>query len=65
MVRKLEKQNYSLHLLSGDNYAKKVNLQQIFGTNTPLLFNQTPQKKLDYIHNLKEQNKKGQCVIAW
>jgi P-type Cu+ transporter len=55
MVQRLKTQNYALHLLSGDNDAEKENLQQIFGSNAPLLFKQEPQDKLDYLKALKQE----------
>lgn len=55
MARNLQKEGYSVHVLSGDNSAERKNLQHLFGTNTPLLFNQSPQSKLDYIKNLSEE----------
>ena len=61
MVQSLEKQGYELHVLSGDNDAEKENLEQIFGQNTPILFNQSPQTKLEYIKDLK--NRRGRKVL--
>jgi Cu+-exporting ATPase len=63
MVQKLEHRGFSLHVLSGDNNAEKENLQQIFGKNTPLLFNQSPQNKLEYIRSIKEQNSKANVLM--
>ncbi|WP_121355066.1 heavy metal translocating P-type ATPase [Flavisolibacter nicotianae] len=54
MVRKLEGSGFSLHLLSGDNSAEQEKLRAFFGKKTPMLFNQSPKDKLDYIKNLKE-----------
>jgi Cu+-exporting ATPase len=48
--------NYQLHVLSGDNAAEKKNLEMIFGYETSLLFQQSPQDKLDYINWLKNTN---------
>ncbi len=50
--------NYAICLLSGDNQKEKNTLQNIFGTQTPLLFKQSPMEKLTYIQNLQESNKK-------
>jgi P-type Cu+ transporter len=56
MVKKLKVGNFSQHVLSGDNAAEKEKLQQIFGEETPLQFNQSPQSKLEYIKDLKDQD---------
>ena len=53
MVKGLEAKGFSLHLLSGDNDSEKEKLQSFFGQNTPMLFNQSPQDKLEYIKGLK------------
>ncbi|HTM93922.1 MAG TPA: HAD-IC family P-type ATPase, partial [Flavisolibacter sp.] len=53
MVNGLESKNYQLHVLSGDNDSEKKNLQEFFPA-VPLLFNQSPQDKLEYIKELKE-----------
>lgn len=49
---------YKLHLLSGDNDNEKQNLMDIFGTDTKMLFNQSPEDKLNYIRNLQNHGKK-------
>ena len=56
MANSLSTGKFSLHVLSGDNAAEKENLQQIFGSATPLQFNQSPQSKLEYIKMLKDQD---------
>jgi Cu+-exporting ATPase len=61
MVDRLGGRSYELHLLSGDNSSERENLEKIFGSKTPLLFNQTPQDKLDYIQKLKKEN--GKCSV--
>ncbi len=45
-------------LLSGDNDDDKVHMQKLFGTAVELLFNQSPQDKLNYIKHLQSQGKK-------
>jgi Cu+-exporting ATPase len=55
LVTELEAKQYRLHLLSGDNDAEKAKLTHFFGQNTPMLFNQSPQDKLQYINCLKQQ----------
>ncbi|HET7899471.1 MAG TPA: HAD-IC family P-type ATPase, partial [Flavisolibacter sp.] len=57
MIRELDKENFRLHLLSGDNNAEKAKLQTFFPQHTPILFNQSPQNKLDYIQSLKQEQK--------
>ncbi len=47
---------YQLHVLSGDNDAEMGNLQRIFGKETPIHFNTSPQGKLEYIKNLQQSN---------
>lgn len=54
MAGHLHDDGYTVHVLSGDNSAERKNLQFLFGTHTPLVFNQSPQSKLDYIRELKE-----------
>jgi Cu+-exporting ATPase len=48
---------YDLHLLTGDNEAEKSNLIPLFGNESRLKFNQTPTEKLEYIKNLRADNK--------
>ncbi len=57
MIGRLRKSFNDLYVLSGDNNAEKQNLQKIFGTETQLRFNQSPQEKLDFIKGLQQQNK--------
>lgn len=58
-IKKLQK-HYRISVLSGDNEAEKKNLQQAFGQNARLLFNQKPQDKLSYI---RQQQEAGDTVI--
>jgi P-type Cu+ transporter len=55
LVKQLQKEKISLYVLSGDNDTEKENLQNIFGNDTELKFNQSPQQKLDYIKKLQFQ----------
>ena len=57
LVKNLQKNDYALYLLSGDNNSEKENLWKIFGDTTPLLFNQSPQQKLDFIKKLQEKKR--------
>ncbi len=55
MLQSLPK--YELHLVSGDN-AKDADLfRQLFPNNSQLHFNLSPKDKLNYIENLKQQNR--------
>jgi len=55
MTSNLREKNYKLHILSGDNESEKNHLEKYF-PYAPLLFNQSPQMKLDYINELKENS---------
>ncbi len=57
VVKSLQHMNFSLNLLSGDNDSEKKNLERLFGQNTSVLFNQSPQQKLDFIQSLQQQQK--------
>lgn len=50
--------NFKIHnklsLLSGDNESEKSNLEVVFGSESQLLFNQSPTEKRDFIKKLKE-----------
>jgi Cu+-exporting ATPase len=54
MVAKLKKQGYHLHLLSGDHPTEKLHLLNLLGAEIPMLFEQNPQDKLQYIQQLQE-----------
>ncbi len=47
------KNYFKLSLLSGDNDGEKKELQELFGTNTEMMFKQSPQDKLDYVQSLQ------------
>jgi Cu+-exporting ATPase len=51
---------YRLALLTGDNDADLPRLRALFGPEAELRFHQTPQQKLDYVAQLKQQ---GRTVI--
>ena len=57
-VRRLREQHYKMHVLSGDHDGEKNNLQLLFGKDTFLHFQQSPQQKLSYIQALQATNKK-------
>jgi Cu+-exporting ATPase len=57
MAAELHSDGYRTHLLSGDNDREKSNLANIFGLQTPILFRQDPQQKLEYIKHLQQEGK--------
>lgn len=52
--------DYQLKVLSGDNEGERQFLEKLLPKNTELVFNQTPEGKLEFIKNLQE---KGQNVM--
>ncbi len=50
--------SYKLSLLSGDNDASAEQMKKIFPANTTILFQQSPQQKLEYIKMLQGQHQK-------
>ena len=54
--------NYQLHILSGDNKKDEALLKEIFPPKTTFLFNQSPKDKLQFIENLKQDNKKVMMI---
>ena len=56
MIGALSSKRYDLHVLSGDNGAEKKNLELIFGKQATILFNQSPQEKLNFVKRLKSVN---------
>lgn len=56
-INGLKASHYELHLLSGDNDTEQQNLQQIFGKEAILQFQQSPQQKLEYIKTLQQKGK--------
>jgi len=58
MASTLRTKKYEMHVLSGDNDTERNNLQKLFGENTPFIFKQSPQDKLNYIASLQQQGKK-------
>ena len=55
MIHQLQKTAYALHMLSGDNEAERNNLTKLFGADTPLLFQVSPQDKLTYVKELQQK----------
>lgn len=53
MIQNL-KGRYGISILSGDNDAEAMNLRKILGQESKMLFNQSPEEKLEYIKYLKD-----------
>jgi Cu+-exporting ATPase len=51
-------------LLSGDNAADKDRMAILFSRETELLFNQTPQDKLDYVRQLQNQQEANVMMLG-
>ncbi len=49
---------FRLSLLTGDNSREKVELEDIFGKDTTMYFNQNPHDKLTFIKSLQQQGEK-------
>ena len=50
------KSNFSLSLLSGDNDFEKQNITRLMGPDCEVLFQQSPQQKLDYVTALQNEH---------
>jgi Cu+-exporting ATPase len=55
-------QDYKLYLLSGDQDHERFELIRFFKTTDNLLFNQSPQDKLDFIGKLQQQGAKVMMI---
>lgn len=53
---------YKISLLSGDNPAEKENLKKFFNEKSDLLFNQSPEDKLNYIKHLQSKKEKVMMI---
>ena len=62
MVAKLKKAGYQLHLLSGDHPTEKLHLTQLLGADIPMLFEQNPLDKLQYIQQLQASGRRVMMV---
>jgi Cu+-exporting ATPase len=56
------KGKYHLAVISGDNAGERSNLQQLFGRNVNILFNQKPEEKLQFIKHMQQQAHKVMMV---
>lgn len=61
LVNTLSK-DYKLKLISGDNDAEKNNLAGIFGSKTDLFFNMTPEDKMKFVEQQKQQGAKVMMI---
>jgi Cu+-exporting ATPase len=52
------KSHYEISLISGDNDREQAALREYFGNSTQMLFNQSPQQKLEYIKKLQKNGAK-------
>jgi Cu+-exporting ATPase len=62
MISRLKLHGYKIHLLSGDHPTEKNNLVHLLGADTPMLFEQNPNDKLQYIQNLQSNGQKVMMV---
>lgn len=62
MVDRLKQNGYQIHLLSGDHPTERENLQGILGATTPMLFEQNPNDKLEYIQHLQSMGHRVMMV---
>lgn len=61
MVGELKREDYDLHLLSGDNQAERIFLQEWFD-HAKMKFNNSPEDKLDYVRNLVKRGRQVMMV---
>lgn len=54
LADRLKKEKFDLCVLSGDNDSEEGKLKKMFSKNTQLLFNQSPQQKLNFIKYLQQ-----------
>ncbi|MGH2664713.1 heavy metal translocating P-type ATPase [Flavobacterium sp.] len=52
--------DYTIKVLSGDNDGERIILEQLLPKESELVFNQTPEQKLEFIHKLQQ---KGHFVM--
>jgi P-type Cu+ transporter len=57
MIQSLQKE-FQLSVISGDSNAEQQHLSKLFGAKAKLLFHQQPHQKLNYIHQLQQQQQK-------
>ncbi len=57
LLKKLKHFGHEIHLVSGDNSGEEEKWKKYFGDSGKVLFNQSPQQKLDYLSQLNQQGK--------
>lgn len=62
LLKRLE--HYKLSLLSGDTVASKQQMQSIFPNHAHLLYQQSPQQKLEYIKSIQTQNNDNVLMLG-
>ena len=62
LANKLKNSGFQLHLLSGDHPTEKNNLMHLLGKDVTMLFEQSPEDKLNYIQDLQSQGRKVMMV---
>jgi Cu+-exporting ATPase len=62
LMKRLRKLGYPISILSGDNAGEKEYLEQLLGKNTPILFHQKPEDKLEAIKIIQASGKKVMMV---
>jgi Cu+-exporting ATPase len=58
MMHSLMDEGKEVHIISGDNAQEEKFLQQQLGNTATMLFNQSPENKMQYIKSLQKQGKK-------
>jgi Cu+-exporting ATPase len=58
----LKNKGYQMYLLSGDHPTEKQHLEQLLGPDMPMLFEQSPEDKLNFIQGLQLEGKKVMMV---
>lgn len=58
------RKSYALSLLSGDNDAELHHVQTLLGRENQVLFNQSPQQKLDYIEHLQNTSQANVMMVG-
>lgn len=58
------KQDYTISILSGDNDAEAANLKKLLKNESELLFNRSPEEKLEYIKYLREVKNQKVMMIG-
>lgn len=58
------KQDYTISILSGDNDAEAANLKKLLKNESELLFNRSPEEKLEYIKYLRDVKNQKVMMIG-